>query len=192
MSEVKLKLSQSLSVAATTSSQLSSIHITGQIPASPYDAFTGHRVKPLETVGYEVGMFFETVDIVLNHPELLKDRIFTNALVEDAVLHARSLCSIFVGPKQYRNDFELTNLLPDFKTERGKYRVIRQLKKELDRVYNKGNPRYRNLFNEFVMHPTNLRGSFGLYEKPLRDLEPILRKFVRELESFTGPFSPIQ
>ena len=93
--EDELTLPQSHCVASTISSELNSIRISGPMSASAYVPFTGQPVEPLKTVEYEAGMwFFATVDIVLNHPELLKDRIFKNALLEDAVLHARSLCTV--------------------------------------------------------------------------------------------------
>jgi hypothetical protein len=55
-------------------------------------------VDPLETVEYESWMFLSTADLALDHWNELPGDVVRHAIVEDAVLHARSLCEVGAAP----------------------------------------------------------------------------------------------
>ena len=182
---LSIELPQSYSVGTTTSSQTASIFFGGLTPTQDHP-FSGDPVPPLKTVGYEAAMFFKTVEILFNQPDRLSELVFRNAFVEDAILHARQLCTVFLGP-QDKDEITLSHLVPDLDTDPMKYQALREKRKILRKAYDRdGENSYRKAFNQFVMHPTKLRGEGGAYEKPLRELKPLLQDFIDELERHTG------
>ena len=132
------------------------------------------RADALEIVEYESWMFRETADLVLDGWEP-PNEVLRNTVVENAVLHARSLCEIFVGPAK-PDTITLKVLFSDLDRNRDRYVKLRDAKKKLKDAYT-----YRTLFNTRVMHPTVLRGRYGLYEEPLRTLRPKILAVVREI-----------
>ena len=148
-------------------------------------------VDPLETLEYESWMFLATADLALDHWNELPSDVVRYAVVEDAVLHARSLCEVFIGPAE-KDTISLRHLFPDLDENIEKYKLLRDARKKLAAEYDKSNGKkhtYRELFNTRVMHPTVLRGNYGLYEKPLRDLRPKILAVVREMASLKNhPF----
>ena len=168
-----------LTATTTTTSGTISLRLN---PAPPVD--------PLETVEYESWMFLATCDLALNHWNGLPNKVYQHAIVEDAVLHARSLCEVFVGPAK-KDTITLKDLFPGLDQDAKKYKALREAKGMLEREYNQTNGRtctYRELFNTRVMHPTVLRGSYGLYEEPLRRLQPKILAVIREIESLEPKF----
>jgi hypothetical protein len=143
-------------------------------------------VAPLETVEYEVGMFFGTLEILRDRPEVLRELVLKNAVVEDAVLHARSLCGVFLDEPR-DDDIGLSTLFSDLRTN-PLYTKLNGSVSRLRMIYgdSKTPGSHRHSFNKMVMHSTELRGAYGLYDKPLSDLEPVIREIVSEIESLKG------
>ena len=142
-------------------------------------------VDPLETVEYESWMFLSTAYLALEHWDDLPSDVVRHAIVEDAVLHARSLCEVFIGSAE-KDTISLRHLFPDLDRNIERYKLLREARKKLIAEYDKSNGKkqtYRELFNTRVMHPTVLRGGYGLYEKPLRDLRPKILVVIREIAS---------
>ena len=54
-------------------------------------------VDPLETPEYESWMFLATADLARDHWNELPRDVVRYTVVEDAVLHARSLCEVSIG-----------------------------------------------------------------------------------------------
>ena len=144
-------------------------------PAPPCD--------PLTTVAYESWMFRETSDAVLHHWRELPTDVIRFAIVEDAVLHARSLCEIFL--RLGREDaISLKHLFPELDSNIEKYAPVRNKTKRLRKEYRQHNGRpydYETLFNTRVLHPTVFRGEYGLYREPLTRLRPQLLAIVDEI-----------
>jgi hypothetical protein len=145
---------------------------------------------PIATVAYESWMFIETTDLALNHWDDFPNIVVQHAIVEDAVLHARSLCEVIVSSSD-PDSITLKKLFPDLDTNINKFKVLRELKKQLAIEYDQDkSPSYRELFNSRVMHPSILRGDYGQYGEPLRRLRPKIFAVVREIAALTGyPFS---
>jgi hypothetical protein len=166
-------------VATTTSAfESSALLINSRDPASPADGMLG-------TVDYESRMFLETCGLALDNWDELGGKVVQHAIVEDAVLHARSLCEIFLGSGK-EDTISLKRLFPDFDQNKEKYDTLRKLRTALDREYCHENGRacsYEDLFNTRVLHPTDLRGNRGEYEEPLRRLRPKLLDIIREIGS---------
>jgi len=167
------------SVAAASTATTTSVRTFGmRLPSDPE-----RRVDPLETVIYESWMFLETAQLALDHLDGLPSAVIQHAIVEDAVLHARSLCEVIVGPHK-KDTISLRELFPDLKTDREKYKALMANRKLLEKEYTKENGKqcsYKDLFNTRVMHPTVLRGDGGLYAEPLRRLQPKILAVVREI-----------
>lgn len=146
---------------------------------------------PIEIVEYESWMFFETTRLVLDHWKEMPNVVIRHAVVEDAVLHARSLCEVIVS-SAHKDTISLKVLFQDLKQNRERYKVLREARGQLEKEYDHQNGKsytYRKLFNERVMHPTILRGSYGLYEEPLRRLYPKIHAVIREIATLNGyPF----
>lgn len=184
-----IKIPPSGPLATTSSTTISTIRVWND-RGSPV---TGPPVDPLETIEYEAGMFFGTVDIVLNDLHRFEELLLRNAVVEDAVLHARNLCGVFLEDNPRKDDIVLSQLFPDWAD--AKYKTIRAAVSRLREAYGdkKAASSHQFAFNKMVMHTTNVRGAYGLYHKPLSDLEPIIREIVSEIESLTGvQFKPIR
>jgi hypothetical protein len=138
---------------------------------------------PLTTVAYESWMFQETSDAVLHHWQELPTDIIRYAVVEDAVLHARSLREIFLCLGQ-KDTISLKQLFPDLDTNIQRYLGLRDKAKAVRREYCHNNGRtynYETLFNTRVLHPTICRGEYGLYREPLSRLRPKLLAVIDEI-----------
>jgi hypothetical protein len=137
------------------------------------------------TVEYESRMFLETCELALDHWDELPGKVVQHAVVEDAVLHTRSLCEIFLGSGE-EDTISLKRLFPDFDSNKEKYGTLRGLLKTLRKEYVQENGKpcsYKDLFNTRVLHPTVLRGKRGEYEEPLRRLRPKLSDIIKEVAS---------
>jgi hypothetical protein len=151
-------------------------------PAPPCD--------PLRTVAYESWMFRETSDTVLHHRRDLPTDVIRFAIVEDAVLHARSLCELFLclGGE---DAISVKHLFPDLDRNIEKYAPLRNKTKRLRKEYRQHNGRpydYETLFNTRVLHPTVFRGKYGLYREPLTRLRPQLLAIVDEIAALAQSF----
>jgi hypothetical protein len=93
-------------------------------PARPCD--------PLATVAYESWMFHKSSDAALNHWQNLPSDVIRFAVVEDAILHAGSLCEIFLCSGQ-EDTISLKRLFADIDTNIQKYKRLREEQKALRR-----------------------------------------------------------
>ncbi len=143
---------------------------------------TASPVDPIEIVEYESWMFFQTANLALNHLDEYPNIVIRNAIVENAVLHARSLCEVIISSGE-DDLISLHKLFSDFNQNEEKYKALRAARKQLIKEYRGGgrNPSYEKVFNTRVMHPTVLRGNYGLYEEPLRRLQPKILAVVRKI-----------
>jgi hypothetical protein len=151
-------------------------------PARPCD--------PLATVAYESWMFHKSSDAALNHWQNLPSDVIRFAVVEDAILHARSLCEIFLCSGQ-EDTISLKRLFADIDTNIQKYKRLREEQKALRRECCQNNGRsynYEELFNTRIFHPTILRGHYGLYHEPLSRLRPQLLAMVDEMARLNPSF----
>jgi hypothetical protein len=181
---IKIPPCQSVVTATTTTATSAVITVSSSSPPTP--------VEPLKTVAYEAGMFFGALEIIRHRSELLQELVLKNAVVENTVLHARSLCEVFLD-KPRDKDIRLSKLFPDLRTNPS-YTKLNNLVSRLRKTYGKSGTvgSYRHSFNTMVMHTTEFRGAYGLYDKPLRELEPIIREIVSEIEFLKGvKFTPI-
>lgn len=135
------------------------VNQTRSDPAPPCD--------PLTTAAYESWMFRETSDAVLHRLGELPTDVIRFAIVEDAVLHVRSLCEIFLRLGRKDANAPLRN-----KTRR----LHKEYRQHNGRPYD-----YETLFNTRVLHPTVFRGKYGLYREPLTRLRPQLLAIVDEI-----------
>jgi hypothetical protein len=85
-------------------------------------------VDPLETLEYETWMFLATADLALDHWNELPSDVVRYAVVEDAVLHARSLCGMFIGSGE-KDTISLRHLFPDLDKNKEKYKKLRDARK---------------------------------------------------------------
>jgi hypothetical protein len=160
-----IKIPPGRSVATTTTTATSAmIGVLSSSPPAP--------VAPLETVEYEAGMFFGALEILRDRPELLAELVLKNAVVEDVVLHARSLCGVFLDEPR-DDDIGLSTLFPDLRTNPG-YTKLSDSVSRLRTIYGESKTpgSHRHRFNKMVMHSTVIRGAYGLYDKPLSEIEP--------------------
>src|SRR5436309_3378062 len=89
-------------LTTTTSSSLTSIPVSH---TRPY--VTDAPVSELETLEYEAGMLFRTLQILTKEANRLDELALKNALTEDAVLHTRSLCGAFLEDNSWPDDIRL-------------------------------------------------------------------------------------
>src|SRR5215467_13917464 len=91
-SAIDLSLPITDRAVGTTTSEFksSSLFFNRTDAALPIDDMVG-------TVEYESRMFLETSELALDHWAELPGKVVQHAVVEDAVLHARCLCEIFLG-----------------------------------------------------------------------------------------------
>jgi hypothetical protein len=149
---------------------------------------------PLEIVQYEAAMFFRACDVVLRGVLPLPEfaLFFRNAVVEDAVLHARSLCEVFLDETdENQGGIRVWRLVED-KDWRAKpeCKDLRDRIGDLKDKYNgvgrggfSNSP--RRAFNQMVMHSTIDRGPYYHYREPLSDIESAVRNVITELERLT-------
>jgi hypothetical protein len=176
-SAVGWKIEMPSSVAAASTATTTAV-IMGPRPRSPIFDPAPPVDDPIVTVVYESWMFFETARFALDHWDELPNVVIRHAVAEDAVLHARSLCEVILSPPKKKDIITLAKLFPDLETNAVKYVALIAHAKELKRAYE---PKYRMLFNSRVVHPTVLRGNYGLYEEPLRHLQPKILAVVCEI-----------
>ncbi len=180
----------SLSGVFTTSS-------TQMTVIGPFSTYSQDAPAPdqqqWETIAYEIKMFSRMLEI-LSDPDWLTEVALKNAIVEDAVLHARSLCEVFLDPGTRKDDIKLAELI----REPANYVELSAAIAKLRKVYS---PSYRDMFNKNVMHPTKLRGDGRDYSEPLKELAPAIGEVVGEIEAAKdkieslkgvefGPFTP--
>jgi hypothetical protein len=168
------------SAAVGTTTTATRVHTFGFAlnPAPPVD-------NPLVTVEYESWMFFETTRLTLNHWKDFPNVVVRHAIVEDAVLHARSLCEVIFSEKD--DLISLRMLIPDYDETAEEFKILSDARGQLSKEYRgRGRkPTYEKLFQTRVMHPTVLRGEYGIYEEPLRRLAPKILAVVREIARLT-------
>jgi hypothetical protein len=172
--------------SATTTSHTSSSFAFG----SGGPSFTGSPVDPLKTIEYEVGMLRRTLEIMRNERAQLDEKVLENAIVEDAVLHARQLCLAFICEKTDPTDITLTDLIPDWEARPTLKAAVALLKKDFGTSKDSASPRYA--FNKGVMHATNIRGAWGAYGPHLETVEQTIREIIGYIESEKGPFNPVK
>jgi hypothetical protein len=132
---------------------------------------------PWGMLEYEIKMFEATYEIFFTRstfvalPQALK-----NVVEENAILHTRQLCEIFLSfPKRRPHDIRFADLLPDWRYHPRRAKIS-ALSKKLRRRYP------RRLFDQNVMHPTGVRGTEYNYEKDLFDLYFLIKAIIRELD----------
>jgi hypothetical protein len=145
-------------------------------------------------------MFFGTAEIVLDRERF--DRlgllILKNAVVEDAVLHARNLCDVFLDIRNKKDDIILSEQFEDYWDDTSKYWKLKDAISRLRKKYHEdhdgdGPSSYRAAFNKLVMHTTKQRGVYGVYNAALSDLLPLFREIVSEIKSLKEVrFPPIE
>jgi hypothetical protein len=144
------------------------------------------QVRPMEkdraweTIEYEVKMFHAAYECLINPVFTQVPRAWANAIEEDAVLHARILCEIFLDLGTEDNNIKLSELLsPGWSME------VEKIKQELCKQYGngktKGSPRWT--FNNMMAHPTFDRDRRYDYIPELKDLAPFIWKLIRKIES---------
>jgi hypothetical protein len=115
----------------------------------------------------------------------------------NAVLHARALCEVFLDETdEKQGGIRVWRLLADPEW-RGKdsYTRLAERLEVLKDTYNgkgrfQGSP--RQAFNQMVLHSTIHRNLSRDYEKPLREVEPLIRDIIVEIESLSGyHFEPL-
>ena len=146
---------------------------------------------PMTTVAHESWMFRETSDAVLYHRRELPTDLIRYSSVEDAVLHARSLCEIFLCQGKH-DTISLKHLIPGLDTSIEKSQPLREKTQALHREYRQHNGRsysYETLFNTRVLHPTVFRGEYGSYREPLSRLRPRLLTIVDEIAALDPCFA---
>lgn len=175
-------------VTTTQSSKATIIMYPGVAPAP---------VPPLDTVEYEAGMFFGAVDGCTKIQQLEPSlrRIVRNALAESALLHARTLCAIFLNEGRKSSEIRLERLLDPYAVDSHQRKVIDDAVGELETAYGKESdeksPRF--IINSMVMHPTYRRGDHGMYDDVVNLLLSPIREIVRALETLVGKkFEPIE
>jgi hypothetical protein len=154
-------------------------------------SFTGAPADALDTIEYEVGMFRRTLEILRKERSRLTEKVLENALVEDAVLHARQLCLAFIGDGlDPKTDITLADLVSDWEARGPLKDAVSRLKAAYGTNKDSASPRYA--FNKGVMHATNIRGAWGAYGPHLGAVEPIIYEIVGHVESLTRVFRPIE
>jgi hypothetical protein len=144
-------------------------------------------------------MLFRALEILAKEAHRLDEKVLRNAMTEAAVLHARSLCEVFLSlstkKKPWPDDIRLSGLFSDWDTDTsGKFDKIKNAVSRLDSAY--GNDQDQNshhfAFNKLVIHSTRHRGAYGIYDQAFHDLEPIIREIVGHIEALTGyTFNPV-
>lgn len=179
-----LRLPPSGPVFTTSPTPVSTIGFGAAVP-------TGPPVSPLDTLEYEVGKFRGALEVAGWEAEFARNRIVKFAMTECAVLHARSLCEVFLDPWKRDDDIRLVTLFPDYPND-PKYRNLELAVKSLRDIYGEGAGSPRQTFNELVMHTTSVRGAYGVYDRAMDALRPVILNIVREIESLIGKtFRPI-
>jgi hypothetical protein len=181
----------SLGTITSTTSSSGLVYYFGIPPAR-----TGAPVSELETLEYEAGMLQRALQILANEAQRLDELFLKNAITEIAVLHARSLCSVFIEYKPRKDDIRLSRLFPDWDAEtNGKYAEIEKARSRLKAAYGDHNDpnSHHFAFNKLVMHATTHRGAYGLYDQAFADLMPIIEEIIRHIECLKSyTFKPIE
>ena len=144
-------------------------------------------------------MFFGAVDACTKiqpldlNPSL--KRLLTNAVVESALLHARTLCAIFLNEGRKSSDIRLESLIDPDALDPQQRRVIDDAVRKLDAAYgeesDQKSPRF--IINSMVMHPNYRRGDHGRYDDVVNQLLSPIRAVVTALEALVSKrFRPIE
>lgn len=177
--------------ATTTSSEKGSTLLFSQ----PAPSWPPIPVPPLDTVEYEAEMFFWAIAIALDPMRWAGiGNGWRNAASENAVLHARNLCRMFLNNGE-PGEIRLSEVLDDLKVPFAMRRRLRPSIKKLRKVY--GTRRDPDsaafAFNEMVMHTSKLRGGYGLYADLLQRLREPIREIVDEIQVLANrTFVPIE
>jgi hypothetical protein len=203
--EVKIVIDPPLGSRSVATTSASFVTMT-LMPAHPIPAFTGTPVSEHEIIEYEAGMFFRTFEMLFTQAERLDELALRNAVTEDALLHARNLCGVFLDGDRAREDDIVLYckprsqakmprvLFPDWEANHADYKEIKEAVSKLRDAYGDDKPgTCRYAFNKMAMHTTKHRGAYGVYDDALRLLEPILHEIVGHIESLKGfRFKPIE
>jgi len=146
-------------------------------------------------------------EILFTQAERPDELALRNAVTEDALLHARNLCVVFLDGDGAREDDIVLYcktrpqekmprvLFPDWEANDADYKEIKEAVSKLRDAYGDDNKpgTCRYAFNKMAMHATKHRGAYGVYDDALRSLEPIIREIVGHIESLKGVrFKPIR
>ncbi len=164
--------------AWTTTQQSSGSLILWNQPVAP--------AEPIEIVKYESDMLVGLIDAraEIEELDLRSKRTVINALTESALLHARTLCAIFLSEGR-EAEIKLETLLAQFspteEQRRAIYEAIHQLEDAYGEESDHNSPRF--IINSMVMHPTVHRGDYGVYDGVVNKLVPLISQVMSALQA---------
>lgn len=146
--------------------------------------------NPWVILGYESWMLERTLHEKQQLERTIQDeerrQVLNDALIESAVLHARSLCELFANPEgKFNSDSGLSHLLPDWDWGMPKYEGLNGLLSELENKYGQHHDS-RSLywaFNKMLVYPAVGKSSQRDYTAALNAVLPLLRRILAEMQS---------
>jgi hypothetical protein len=177
--KLQFKLAASGPVCTTTASS------SGTVILFHLSLVTGAPVTALETIEYELGMFLGIMALMKTAREKFEELVVRNALTEAAVLHARSVCAVFLDDDP--RDLTVSQLFDDWEFQ-PRYAKIKDAIGRLKAAFGiaKDPASHRSVLNRMVMHATKYRGAYGMYDTVLTDLYPIICEIGAQIESLKG------